>query len=148
MTIREDMPVLARHEGRWTGVYIHVDADGHEVDRHESLLECRFPDHGDPAYHQTNTYTWRDGRQEVFEFPAAYADRRIHFDTPRIRGQAWEVDEHTVVLTWTRKDIEQNVSLYEMIQLSPCGQHRTRTWHWLRDGELFRRTLIKETRLP
>ena len=50
------------------------------------------------------------------------------------------------MLTWDRKDIV-GARLYEMIQLSEDGQHRTRTWHWLgADGELQQRTLIKETR--
>ena len=146
MSIRKDMPLLARHEGRWAGVYVHVDAEGREIDRHESLLECSFPEHGDPPYHQRNTYTWPGGRQEVFDFPASHVTGAIVFDTPRISGRAWEVDENTIVLTWTRKDIE-GASLYEMIQLSPCGEHRTRTWHWLHAGDVFRRTLIKETRV-
>jgi len=34
----------------------------------------------------------------------------------------------------------------EMIQLSPDGQHRARTWHWLRDGQLWRITLVRERR--
>jgi hypothetical protein len=38
------------------------------------------------------------------------------------------------------------VGLYEMINLDPTGNHRTRTWHWLKDGACFQRTLINETR--
>ena len=140
------MPLLARHEGEWVGEYIHVDASGEIVDRHASHLRCVFPADGSDDYHQTNTYTWADGREEQFSFPAEYRAGRIWFDTERIEGSAWEIDPVTIVLHWVRKDIE-GASLYEMIQLSESGEHRSRTWHWLMNGELFKRTLIKETRL-
>ena len=144
--IRKGMPLLARHEGEWKGEYIHVDAQGKEIDRHASHLVCRFPENGDHDYYQTNTYTWQDGKQETFSFPAEYRDGRIWFDTERIEGSAWEVDEASIILTWARKDLAGS-SLYEMIQLSPCGQHRSRTWHWLLNGVLFQRTLIKEMKV-
>jgi hypothetical protein len=38
-------------------------------------------------------------------------------------------------------------SLYELIYISPCGNHRARTWHWMETGELVKRTLIKEPRV-
>ena len=144
MTIHEQMPLLARHEGEWVGEYIHVNVKGEVIDRHASRLQCTFPGDGPFAYYQTNTYTWADGRQEVFSFPATLRESRIWFDTDRIEGSAWEIDDSTIILTWRRKDLE-GASLYEMIQLSACGRHRSRTWHWLLHGELFQRTLIKET---
>lgn len=140
------MPLLTRHEGEWEGEYIHVNAAGEIVDRHTSHLRCRFPTEGPDDYHQTNTYRWADGQEEQFSFPATFREGRIWFDTERIVGSAWEVDESTIILTWSRKDIA-GASLYEMIQLSPCGHHRARTWHWLLNGEIFKRTLIKETRV-
>ena len=147
MGIKEEMPLLARHEGEWEGAYTYVDAEGKVLDRHRSNLSCRFPrDRGEIAYHQTNRYRWDDGREEVHEFPATYADGRIHFDTERIRGRAWEVDDNTIVLTWTYKG-QEHLHLYEMIQLSKEGNDRARTWHWFRDDRLFQRTLIDERRV-
>ena len=128
------------------GEYIHVNATGEIIDRHDSHLSCLFPEDGSHDYYQTNTYTWADGRREQFSFPAEYRDGRIWFNTERIIGSAWEIDSMTIVLHWSRKDIE-GAALYEMIQLSECGQHRSRTWHWLQNGALFQRTLIKETHL-
>lgn len=149
MDIRAEMPLLARHEGEWEGVYIHVDADGRELDRHASHLSCRFEQaDGGEVYHQVNRYRWDDGREEVHDFPAQYRDRRLWFDTERIRGDAWEADEHTVILRWVYKDDERSAfNLYEMIQLSPDGNDRARTWHWFSGGEIIRRTLIKERRI-
>ena len=146
MSIRDEMPVLARHEGDWVGSYIHVDAEGKIVDQHDSHLTCRFPADGAPPYHQTNRYMWADGRKLEYDFPGDYADGKLLFDTERIKGHAWEVDANNVVLTWHYKDDPAN-SLYELIYISPCGNHRARTWHWFKDGELYKRTMIKERRM-
>jgi len=35
----------------------------------------------------------------------------------------------------------------EMIQLSPDGLHRARSWHWFRDHALWRTTLVREHRV-
>mgnify|MGYP002759549493 FL=1 len=65
----------------------------------------------------------------------------------RIYGWAAEVpldDYHrTVMLYWKRKG-EEGLELYEMIQLSDCGQLRNRIWHWYKNGVLVQRTLIDE----
>jgi hypothetical protein len=145
-TIREGMPVLARHAGDWVGEYIYVDADGNIIDRHKSHLTSSFPTEGEYQYFQINRYTWPDGRTEEHQFPARYAMGEIYWDTPRIKGKAWET-YGTVMLTWTYKEDPTSDYLFEMIQISECGNHRARTWHWFKDGQLFKRTLIKETRL-
>ena len=147
MSIRNEMPLLARHEGQWEGVYIHVDPQGAIVDQHKSLLTCTFPDSGPFDYFQTNVYTWDNGKQESLTFPALYRDKRIWWDNERITGSAWEIDQKTIMLTWTRKDLAGS-SLYEMIQLSDNGIHRARTWHWFENDILVKRTLIKEEKLP
>lgn len=144
--IRREMPVLARHEGEWEGAYIHVDAENRELDRHRSHLSCQFPAEGPFAYRQINTYTWDDGREEVIPFPATYRDHRIWFDTDRIQGSAWEIDDRTVVLNWVRRD-QPGTYLYEMIQISADNSHRGRTWHWFADDKLFKRTCITERRV-
>jgi hypothetical protein len=43
VNIRDEMPVLARHEGIWTGTYTLIDCDGKILDRHQSHLTCEFP---------------------------------------------------------------------------------------------------------
>jgi hypothetical protein len=144
--IRTDMPVLARHEGAWEGEYLHMDTNGNILDRHRSQVTCQFPTSGAAAYSQINVYTWPDGRREELHFPATYRDRRIWWDTERIRGHAWEIDNRTVVLTWTRKDLP-DYYLYEMIQISADGTQRGRTWHWFESDILVKRTCIKERRV-
>lgn len=41
--IREEMPVLVRHEGQWAGTYTTVDNSGKVIDQHQSLITCQFP---------------------------------------------------------------------------------------------------------
>jgi hypothetical protein len=147
MTIRTAMPLLARHEGVWDGTYSYFNAQNEKIDEHKSRLFCRFPDDGAFPYHQTNHYTWADGRTEVREFPALYRDHRVWWDTELIKGWAAEVglDEYnrSVMLYWQRQG-DPSLYLYEMIQISDCGQNRCRTWHWIRDGLLETRTAIQE----
>jgi hypothetical protein len=147
MGIKDDMPLLARHEGVWEGTYRYYDAAGKLVDEHKSRLLCRFPEDGPFPYHQTNIYTWADGRTEVREFPAAYRDGRIWWDNELIQGWAAELNlddkGRSVVLYWQRTG-DPDLYLYEMIQMSDDGRKRCRTWHWIRNGELETRTAIEE----
>jgi hypothetical protein len=148
MGIREGMPLLARHDGEWEGTYTHVDPSGHVVDRHRSHLSCRFPKTGDFQYHQINTYTWDDGRSEVHEFPGSYDGYgRMHFDTERITGVTWALDENTLYLTWVFREQGADLRLFELIVLSDDGNHRCRTWQWVRGGRIEMRTLIDESRI-
>jgi hypothetical protein len=147
--LRAAMPLLVRSEGVWDGVYRYYDASGALTDEHASRLICRLPDSGPYPYHQTNLYTWADGRTETRDFPASYKDGRIWFDTPLIQGWAADVPlddfKRTMILNWVRVG-EPDLYLYEMIQLSDCGQLRCRTWHWIKTGKLILRTCIEETK--
>lgn len=146
MGLRTEMPLLARHVGSWAGEYVHLDRDGAVLDRHRVEMTCAIV--GDAAYHQTNRYTWDDGRVEVHEFPGVYlGGGRCGFDTDRLRGEFWEVDASTIYLTWRYKAEDENLRLFELIVLSDDGATRSRVWQWLRDGVCVRRTLIDERRV-
>ena len=148
MGIREDMPLLLRHEGVWDGTYTYFNAQDEMVDQHKSRLFCRMLDDGPHPYHQTNHYTWADGRTEIRDFPATYRDGRIWWNNELIVGWASAVplDElgRTMMLYWQRTG-DPSLYLYEMIQISDDGQNRCRTWHWIRNGMLETRTAIQET---
>lgn len=150
MGIREDMPLLARHEGVWDGTYIHYDAAGEQIDEHASRLFCRVLDEGPHPYHQTNYYTWPDGRTEMRDFPAEYRDGRVWWNSDLIVGWAAEVpldqNNRTMMLYWQRTG-DPSLYLYEMIQLADDGETRCRTWHWIRNGQLETRTAIQERRV-
>lgn len=144
-SIREEMPVLVRHEGDWVGTYTLLDLEGGVLDKHASHLTCQFPEGGPYAYYQINRYQWSDGKYEEHQFPGVYRDNKLWFDTDRIQGNAWEVDDSTIILHFTYKTVPA-MYLYEMIQISPCNNYRARTWHWFKDHQIFRRTLIQEKR--
>ena len=151
-TFKQQFPLLARHEGVWDGFYRYYDADGNKTDEHRSRLLCRFPDSGEYGYHQTNYYSWADGRTDLRDFPAN-ADatgEKIVFDSELIDGWAADVKldtaARTTMLYWERRN-EPGIYLYEMIQISDDGQSRSRTWHWYRAGVLFQRTLVDEKKV-
>lgn len=148
--IKKAMPLLARGEGIWEGSYRYYDSEGNKIDEHRSRLVCRFPSSGPYPYHQTNYYTWDNGKTETRDFPATFKDGRIWFDNELIKGWAAEVplDEfnRTMMLYWKRKN-EPDTYLYEMIQVSDDGKHRTRVWQWIRSGETRMRTLIDEVKV-
>ncbi|AFZ22936.1 protein of unknown function (DUF3598) [Cylindrospermum stagnale PCC 7417] len=144
--IRQEMPVLARHEGDWVGTYTLIDPTGKIIDSHQSHLSCQFPENAPHSYYQINRYTWDDGKQEEHQFPATYRDKKIWFDTERILGKAWEVDDSTVILWFAYKNFPE-MYLYEMIQISPDNNYRARTWQWFKNHQVYQRTLIQEERL-
>lgn len=145
--LKQKFPLLARNEGVWEGYYRYYDTSGEKTDEHKSRLLCRFPSPNE--YRQTNLYYWADGRKEVRDFPSRIDGDRLVFYTG-IDGWAAEVplDEHrrTLMLHWTRKG-EPDLYLYEMIQLSDCGNFRARVWQWFRGGRLAQRTLVDERRV-
>ncbi|NER96070.1 MAG: DUF3598 domain-containing protein [Symploca sp. SIO1B1] len=144
--IRDEMPVLVRHEGDWKGTYTLVDNEGKIIDKHNSHITCQFPQDGSSDYFQINRYEWSDGKREEYQFPGTCKDKKLLFDTERILGEAWEIDESTVVLKFSYKGVPGSY-IYEPIILSPCNNHRARTWHWFKDNQIYQRTLIKEDRV-
>jgi hypothetical protein len=149
-TFKEQFPLLARHEGVWDGMYRYYNVAGDKIDEHQSRLVCRFPEGATFDYEQSNFYSWADGRKDTREFPAMGKGDRIVFVSDLIDGWAADVrlddNNRTTMLHWVRKG-EPGVYLYEMIQISDCGNYRSRVWHWFREGRLFQRTLIDEQRV-
>jgi hypothetical protein len=144
------MPLLARQEGVWEGWYRYYDENGTKIDEHRSRLVCRMPKSGPVPYHQTNYYTWADGRTDSRDFPATFRDGRLWFDNDLISGWAAEVplDEfkRTLMLYWKRKG-DSDTYLYEMIQTSDDMRYRTRVWQWISGGKTRMRTLIDEQKV-
>lgn len=144
--IKDEMPILARHEGDWMGMYTLIDIEGNILDKHDSHLTCQFPEDSPYSYYQINRYHWLDGKREEYQFPGMYQDKKLWFDTERIQGHTWEADNSTILLRFTYKAMPE-MHVYEMIQISNCDNYRSRTWHWFKNEQLFRRTLIQEERI-
>ena len=142
------MPTMRHHAGVWEGTYRHVDADGQVLDSHASRVACEFPDEGPFAYIQRNRFTWEDGRTHEAVLEGTFRGGRLWWDAPTFHGYAWE-HEGVVFLELERKD-EPGATMREAILMGARpGERedvRSRTWHWFRDGKLFRRTLVEERR--
>ena len=146
--LAELMPLLAGQAGVWEGTYRYYDADGRLVDEHASRLTCRVAPGDGYDYHQTNLYTWADGRTDTREFRGRWHDDRLWFDDGPIEGWAaedrFDPDRRTLLLQWRRRD-EPGTRFYEMIQLDATLRLRSRIWQWIgADGRTRLRTLIDE----
>lgn len=140
-------PSILRHEGVWTGIYTHLDEQAAIVDRHEAEVRCEFPEHGPFAYVQHNRFRWPDGREQTARLDGELRGERLWWDTPAFHGWAWETREGLILLDLERKD-DPGARFYEIIVTAPDGKTRARTWHWFREGRLFKRTLCDERRAP
>jgi len=144
MSLRANMPLLARNEGVWEGYYRYYDAAGSKLDEHRSRLVCRIKD--DRDYHQTNMYRWADGKKETRDFPAEIRGNKLIL-SGIIDGWAAAVDldeqSRTMMVHWTRSG-EPDLYMYEMIQISDDGNARARVWQWFRNDRLMQRTLVDE----
>jgi hypothetical protein len=144
--VRAHLPLLARHAGIWEGEYTHLAPDRRVQDQHLFRILVEIPDAGPVHYRQSSHYWWPDGRSQQLVYEGRYADGRVHIDNGRIRGACWSVDEETLYITFGfHADPAGHVC--EMIQLSPDGIHRARTWHWFRDHVLWRVTWVREGRV-
>jgi len=144
----KDMFLATRaHEGVWEGVYTHVNRMAQIEDTHRSKVVCEFPDDGGEVfYRQYITFNWDDGRERKDLFEGVPHNGKLHYDTPTFHGVSWETDDGLILLNLQRKD-EPGANFFEIIAMGDNGEHRARTWHWFKDGKLYRRTLCDETRV-
>ncbi len=145
--IKQNMPLLARHEGIWVGTYRFITPQLKLLDQYDFRIKVSFPDDGKGGitYRQESNYTWPDGREQELSFDAQYnGNGLVEFSGP-IAGRMWELDERCIYLTFCFDD-QPGVDVCEMIQLAANNYDRARTWHWFKDGELFQLTLVDEHR--
>jgi len=144
--LNDVMPNMVAHKGLWRGVYTHIDETGALIERHNSEVECIFPSSGNIVYLQKNYFTWDDGRERRVELPGVLKNGKIWWDTETFSGYGWETDDGMTLLNLQRKDIP-GANFFELIAMGDTGEYRSRTWHWFKDGKLFKRTLCEERRV-
>ncbi len=147
--VRERLPVVARNEGVWDGMFRRVDPTGRITAEFSSrIIKRLLPDEFWPEiYHQTNIYDLPDGKRQVIDTKGEYRDGKIHFASERVKG--WQLDDpadpfkRTVFLymVYTRAPDEY---VYELVNISDDGQYRTRMTQFLKGGQTVSRTLIDE----
>lgn len=131
------------HAGTWEGTYTHIDRNAQIIDIHKARIHCEFPRSGDYVYIQHNHFTWPDGREYKATLPGIYRDGNLWWDLPTFTGYAWETKDGLILLNLDRKD-NPGVNFFEIIVMGDTGEHRSRTWHWFKNGHLFKRTLCEE----
>lgn len=137
---------MLAHEGLWAGRYTHININADVLDTHTARVRCEFPTSGPYVYIQHNHFIWEDGREHKAELPGVFKDGRLWWDTETFHGSAWEANDGIILLNLDRKD-EPGARFFEMIVMGDTGEHRARTWHWFKDGKLFKRTLCDEWRI-
>lgn len=147
------LPVTSRHVGVWDGMFRRVDADGIIVASFRSRVIFRLLDdaHWPAIYRQTNSYFAPDGSvMQSFDTEGSFVGDRIRYESDRVRGWAADdpLDEYGAnSLLFMDILYRPGERVYEMAQISECGQYRTRTVQFLKDGRTMQRTLIDETLL-
>ena len=144
---KDMFPATRAHAGIWEGVYTHIDVNAQIEDSHKTRVVCEFPDDGGEVfYRQHISFRWEDGRARDDLFEGIPRDGVLWYDTPTFHGKSWETDDGLILLNLARKD-EPGANFFEIIAMGEGGKHRARTWHWFRQGKLYRRTLCDETRV-
>jgi len=142
----KNMPAMQNHAGVWKGVYTYINHTFEIIDKHEAKVTCSFPASGDYAYIQYNHFTWPDGREYKAQLPAIYRKGRLWWNTHHFHGSAWQTKDDIIVLNLERKD-DPGARFFEMITMGETMTNRARTWHWFKDGVLFKRTLCNEWKI-
>jgi hypothetical protein len=149
-SLREALPVLARHEGVWRGVFRRYGADGALMESFASEITTLFPAGAAVDYQQTNRYV-RPGQADlVIQSEGVFDGERLRFENARVRG--WAMDDPTDL---NRRSVslfllyaDGSTYVHETIQISDDGARRYRaTQYFSADGALQRRTMIDEERI-
>ena len=141
-----DFPGHRAHKGIWEGAYRYVDATGATEELIQSRVVCTFPEEPEVFYRQEIELKHEDGSITRAGFDGAHRGDHLWFDTPTFVGKSWETPDGLVWLNLQRKDVP-GAYFIEVIILAGGGERRARTWHWFKDGALFRRTLCDEVRV-
>ncbi|MCP5328403.1 MAG: hypothetical protein R3E75_02665 [Steroidobacteraceae bacterium] len=140
------LALLCLHVGIWEGDYTHIDpADRSVQESYAFRIKVECPGDGPVAYRQTSRYRWDDGRTTELVYTGIMDGDRLVIDDGRIRGEVRAIEPQTLYMRFGFTADPSN-QVTEMIQLSQDGQHRARTWHWLRNEQLWRITLVRERR--
>lgn len=151
--IKNEMTLLAFNEGVWADTYRWVDPVGALLNEHRCTMLVAFPDAPPYAYHQTNMYTWEDGKAVTKDFKVRYVEGTRQFAiwdkdvagwVKEPAGETGDDENLTTFMKWVRLggDPEDVGTYYEMINNSRCGRYRNRVWQQMQEGKVVRRCFI------
>jgi hypothetical protein len=140
--IARRFPLLHRHLGCWAGVHRSVSPAGRLLDEYEARVLCR---RDGERYLQTTTRRWPDGREQATEFSGSFREGRLVYEGPDAYGAGVEVDESSILSTWTNPALP-GVSWVALITLL-ADDRRCRTIQQIEGGRLTRLIVIEESRI-
>lgn len=153
--LKAKLPVLAKNDGVWEGMYRRYGPDGALMGAFNSRVVMRFrsdaPD--TEMYHQTNVYRFANGKGQVIDSKGWFDGARLNFGSDRdISG--WAADDLTdphgqtcllyMEVHSATPQLAKGTICYELVQLSACGNYRARAAQYTQDGRIVMRTMIDE----
>tara|TARA_R100000365_G_C2728312_1_gene59089 strand:- start:410 stop:790 length:381 start_codon:yes stop_codon:yes gene_type:complete len=121
-----------------------ISPDGKLLDSYTVDTLSRFPTDGSADYSLHIIHTWPHGKQREIMILADYRNNQLEW-RDRVTGQMREIDDTTVYVTFAMTD-DPSVQVRGLMNVSPDGTQRARTWHWFKNEKLFRLSLAWEER--
>jgi hypothetical protein len=138
MTLKERLSAIT---GVWEGTYLHLSPVGQVLDQYASRQETRLE--GD-AWFERIIYRWADGREQTFDFRAAFNDAgEMIFDDPNFHGETFLVNAQVLVFPYHWKNRPAGNHVVETIVFSD-DRYKSRIWQAFENGELAKVTVIVE----
>ncbi len=150
--LRRRIPLTAKMEGVWEGVFRRVDLEGEIIETLPSRITVRLlPDGEAYDYHQINLLNPDSDEEQRIESHGKWDVDRLRFFNERLEGWAKAVaaDEagQTSVFLMEFKD-GSGLTVSEVVSFRPGDPDaRMRATQYMRDGQVVRRTLIDEIKV-
>lgn len=146
------MPISGSMEGTWLGEFIRLDAEGKILEKFPTKIVASYlPDGHEYDFHQLNIYRPGAPDERTIESFGKWDIDRLHFFNDRLEGWSkdLDIDDSGLTSAFTMKFRDgSGVIVSEIISRSPNDPNkRMRATQYIKDGEVFRRTMIREVRL-
>ncbi len=144
-------PSLSKQIGTWEGKFRRIDSDGKLTADFASKITVKIDfSNLEKPYHQTNFYTFADGKTQKIESSGSIERDKLIFSNEQIEGYAAEISadptQRSSMFYMKYKD-GSGMYVYEIVTLSDDGRSRSRATQYLKDGKIVRRTLIDEVKV-
>ncbi len=146
------MPASGSMEGTWLGEFTRVDAEGKVLEKFPTKIVASYlPDGHEYDFHQLNIYRPGMPDERTIESFGKWDIDRLHFFNERLEGWSkdLDIDESGLTSAFTMKFRDgSDVIVSEIISRSPSDPNkRMRATQYIKDGEVLRRTMIREVRV-
>lgn len=145
------MPISGSMEGTWLGEFIRVDAEGTILEKFPTKIVASYlPDGHEYDFHQLNIYRPGTPEERTIESFGTWDIDRLHFFNDRLEGWSkdLDIDDSGLTSAFTMKFRDgSGVVVSEIISRSPNDPNkRMRATQYIKNGEVLRRTMIREVR--